>query len=145
MDNAALTGDGCLSRRVTSTYVPCSRDVNPRGQSGAGYPVYAPSPNGVVWYAGAGGTGLGNVVILRYNVADLPPHLQSMLPPAPQGPGGGASLFIQYAHLNSDNGTSGNPIPEGLEVGLSGATGGSYDPHLDVTVIWLPDEAANAL
>jgi RHS repeat-associated protein len=139
MDNAALTADGCLSRRVISTYVPCSRDVNPRGQSGAGHPVYAPSPSGVVWYSGTGVIGTGNVVILRYSVTDLPSHIQNLLPPMPEG---GASLFIQYAHLNSDSVTSGTPIPEGLELGQSGATGGDYDPHLDITVIWIPDEAA---
>jgi RHS repeat-associated protein len=141
MDGAALTEAGCLSRRVASTFVPCSRDVNPRNQSGPGHSVYAPNPHGIVWYAGEGGFGLGNVVILKYSVDSLPTFIQSKLPQSSES----ASLFIQYAHLSSDSVSSGDPIPDsGLEIGLSGATGGDYAPHLDITVIWIPDEDATS-
>lgn len=93
----------------------------------------------MVWYAGPGGAGLGTVAILRYDVNSLPSHIQNRLPLSPDD---GASLFIQYAHLNSIQVAPGNPIPEDFRVGLSGATGGEYVPHLDLTVIWIPNSAA---
>ncbi|MEF3694032.1 MAG: peptidoglycan DD-metalloendopeptidase family protein, partial [Candidatus Cloacimonadota bacterium] len=81
------------------------------GNTDLGQPVYA-SSNGTVVYRGNGGTGWGNVIIIRHQLSS------------------GTLVETLYAHLNSMSVNNGQDVNRRSQIGTIGDAGGLYSAHL---------------
>lgn len=156
---ARLTNLGC---QLEYSYSIPSRDVNPRGRNDAGHLLLTSATSTIMVVDRDAGGNPGVFVSFRIAIADLPLAIRQRLATLNAIPDNTqfsnipvdatGSLHIAYSHLSTgsipvtlepaklnDGIQTTEVIPSTTTVGLSGDTGHTFGPHLDVAVFYIPD------